>query len=398
MQIKEACRFLEDITGTPCALFVNREQLQEFCQKHFFHTVQKIFTMQYLGTLISELQMNTINHTQDVLLINIILIKTEEGIIITGPYVTNDLTEANIRLLAQQNQISDLSVRDYRAYRSNYQIQKHEDMVHNCHILLTHTGFDVSLFRYHSVKDNSEPVKGWEYSKTHFENLVSERYRIEEKFMDQVYEGDTAGAVASYRQLHNNVRFMRNVGALLEESWVSSGITRSTVRIAAMKAGLPPLLIDEISGTSSRIIRHCSSRDEMYKENERMIRAFTQAISRFRKEKYSPIVLNAIYIIEKDYRDNISVEETADRLGVCVSSYINRFKKETGMTPNQFLCDYRIQKAKRLLRTTQHTVQQIADEVGIPDANYFVKCFRKITGVTPTVYRSEFYSKQADKN
>ncbi|MBR6725309.1 MAG: helix-turn-helix transcriptional regulator, partial [Erysipelotrichaceae bacterium] len=89
--------------------------------------------------------------------------------------------------------------------------------------------------------------------------------------------------------------------------------------------------------------------------------------------------------------------EVADHLGVSISCLINKFKKETGRTPNAYLCDLRIQKAKRMLRTSHFTIQQIAEDVGIFDANYFVKCFRKITGTTPSAYRKGYYNNMAAK-
>ena len=66
-------------------------------------------------------------------------------------------------------------------------------------------------------------------------------------------------------------------------------------------------------------------------------------------------------------------------------------------TKYAYLFDLRITKAKRLLRTTQYSIQQIAEDVGIFDANYFVKYFRKATGKTPSAYRNGYYNKAASK-
>ncbi|MBR3006603.1 MAG: helix-turn-helix transcriptional regulator, partial [Erysipelotrichaceae bacterium] len=98
-----------------------------------------------------------------------------------------------------------------------------------------------------------------------------------------------------------------------------------------------------------------------------------------------------------NYNNDLSIQDVADHLGVSISCLINKFKKETGRTPNAYLCDLRIQKAKRMLRTSHFTIQQIAEDVGIFDANYFVKCFRKITGTTPSAYRKGYYNNMAAK-
>ncbi len=291
-----------------------------------------------------------------------------------------------------------MSITDFRAYRANYRLFNEGDVLHICRTLLNSVGYDSTNFhRIDFVAEREEQSKGWEYSRLNYETIVNERYRIEEEFMEQIYLGDANGAIASYRLLHNNVKYMTNVGGTPDGSRISSGITRATVRIAAINAGLPPVVIDQISGESSRRIAKCQTREEMYRENERMINRFAETIRTDRKEKYSPAVFQAISFMEKHYSEAVTVEKGAQHLGLSVSSYINRFKKETGKTPNAYLFDLRIAKAKRLLRSTQYSIQQIGEDVGIFDANYFVKYFRKATGVTPSAYRNGYYTRSALK-
>ena len=392
MNIVEACSIINDISSIPFEYVTQTQQLRQFCEDNHFHEVQQEFEFSYLSAQIDAMLQNSINYIEDSLLMSVTIIKLSNGTVIVGPYKTSDLTEANIKILAEQNHIDNLGVRSFRGYRSKYVLARQEDILHQCHVLLKHVGLDPGKFSYIKLQEMDKTVrKGWEYSKRNFENIVNERYRIENEFMEQVAEGDTVGAISSYRQLHNNVKFMVNIGSQLEGSRISAGITRTTVRIAAMHAGLPPVTIDEISGVSTQNIGRCTSREAMYRENERMIRDFTDAINRFREEKYSNTILSAIHYLENNYPNPISVEETADKLGLTVSAYIKRFKKETGKTPNQYLLELRMRKARRLLRTTYHTVQEIAESVGIPDGNYFVKCFRKINDTTPTSYRKQFF-------
>ena len=249
----------------------------------------------------------------------------------------------------------------------------------------------------HNYDEMASLSRSWEYQQKNFENIVNERYRVEQQMMEQIAEGDDVSAVASYRTIHNNVRYMGNFGSTPDSSRISSGITRATVRMAAVEAGLPPVIIDTISGQSARTISALGSREEMYRENERMIRSFARAIADYRKNHYSATVYSAIKYMDQFYKDPISIEDLSSRLGVSISCLIDRFKKETGKTPNAYLCDLRIQKAKRLLRSQQHTICEVAEMVGIPDANYFVKCFRKITGVTPSSYRKGYYNDMASK-
>ncbi|GMK45365.1 putative HTH-type transcriptional regulator YisR [Paenibacillus glycanilyticus] len=63
-------------------------------------------------------------------------------------------------------------------------------------------------------------------------------------------------------------------------------------------------------------------------------------------------------------------------------------KKYTGMSPLQYLHNLQIKKAKTLLESTEHSVSEIGQQVGIENTNYFIRLFRKQAGMTPGQYRS----------
>jgi AraC-type DNA-binding domain-containing proteins len=69
--------------------------------------------------------------------------------------------------------------------------------------------------------------------------------------------------------------------------------------------------------------------------------------------------------------------------------YIARcFKKHAGMTPVEYVQHVRMEEARRLLVSTEMTVREVGEAVGLPDGNYFIKTFRKTTGLTPGKYRA----------
>ena len=64
------------------------------------------------------------------------------------------------------------------------------------------------------------------------------------------------------------------------------------------------------------------------------------------------------------------------------------FKKTMQMTLSQYLTEYRIKKALRLLDETTLSVTEIGSRTGFPDTSYFIKTFRTRVGVTPRQYRT----------
>jgi AraC family transcriptional regulator of arabinose operon len=69
------------------------------------------------------------------------------------------------------------------------------------------------------------------------------------------------------------------------------------------------------------------------------------------------------------------------------SRFRHLFKQETGTSPAQYLKDFRLRKAEKMLRTTFLSVKQIVKKVGLGSNSHFVHDFRRIHGMTPTAYR-----------
>jgi len=69
------------------------------------------------------------------------------------------------------------------------------------------------------------------------------------------------------------------------------------------------------------------------------------------------------------------------------SRFRHLFKQETGSTPAQYLKEYRIRKAEKMLRTTFLSVKEIVKQVGLTSNAHFVRDFRNLYGMTPTAHR-----------
>ncbi len=71
--------------------------------------------------------------------------------------------------------------------------------------------------------------------------------------------------------------------------------------------------------------------------------------------------------------------------------YVSRMLKERkGITLRQYIINYRLKNAKRLLELTDKSAADIAQECGFTDASYFAKTFKSAFGMTPKEYRNGF--------
>ncbi|MEG1753960.1 MAG: helix-turn-helix domain-containing protein [Christensenella sp.] len=106
----------------------------------------------------------------------------------------------------------------------------------------------------------------------------------------------------------------------------------------------------------------------------------------------SHVRLNAIVekvrnYIEENYMKKISLNELANLAGFSVSYLSKIFKEETQKSISAYINHVRIENAKKLLRTTDISLVELAYVVGFEEQSYFTKVFKKLEGVSPGKYR-----------
>lgn len=94
--------------------------------------------------------------------------------------------------------------------------------------------------------------------------------------------------------------------------------------------------------------------------------------------------------IHQHYGDRITLEQIAASALVGKWECLRCFRNCIGKTPFAYLLDYRVQMAEKLLRTTNHSMTEIAMETGFSGSAYFAKQFRELRGMTPGQYRKSF--------
>ena len=106
-----------------------------------------------------------------------------------------------------------------------------------------------------------------------------------------------------------------------------------------------------------------------------------------RRQSGSASIREAKQYLAEHYRENPSLEDVADRVGMSPTYLSAMFKKEVGIGFSDYLIQLRCEEAKRLIRTTQEPLASVAEAVGYQDAKYFSRIFRKTVGIKPSEYR-----------
>ena len=108
--------------------------------------------------------------------------------------------------------------------------------------------------------------------------------------------------------------------------------------------------------------------------------------------QFSPSELLAASIIEyisRHYPDPISLKDIADYFNFHPVHIIRCLKREYGITPNKALTGIRIEHAKRMLVTSNLSINKISYYVGFTTISYFNRTFKEHTGMTPREFRRQ---------
>lgn len=107
-------------------------------------------------------------------------------------------------------------------------------------------------------------------------------------------------------------------------------------------------------------------------------------------ESKNDVIFAALEYIQIHYAQEIQVGAIAEKFGLERRKFSYLFEQLTGLTPIQYITEYRIEKAKELLRMTDIPIAIIAELVGYFDSFYFSRVFKKHTNITPSHYRKEY--------
>ena len=101
---------------------------------------------------------------------------------------------------------------------------------------------------------------------------------------------------------------------------------------------------------------------------------------------HSPFVVRAIQYIENHYQEPITLESAAQAIGISAGHLTRLMSDELKRGFARTLIDYRLQKAKEMLKKANVSVRDVSRLCGYSDANYFARLFRRMTGVSPSEY------------
>ena len=378
-----------EITALNC-----QEDIDTFTANHRFHSVQYMFSANSLRRLIGRLPENQVFLVTDAFLIRCMIFYVDGIPVIVGPFSSVILTPRDAKTLFKRYEISNIAENTLLHYVGSYPCIPDAEAVHIVSCLLQ------ILFPEEAAREVVN-IDYWEHQMYEVEDkhimdrenrtrLLEKRYAYEQSFIQNVMAGNARKAIQDLRNMQMDVAYLKRVGTTLENERIGAAIVRTTARHAARQAGLSSVIIDSISTDNTLATRNASTVEGVIKAKEAMVREFCNAVRSYKTQKYSALVQSALYCMEREYSQDITVKSLAEQLNVSVNHLISAFHEEMEVTPNIYLRKIRMKHAARLLAATDQPVQEIASCVGIPDASYLIKLFKAEFGETPAAYRKKY--------
>ncbi len=97
--------------------------------------------------------------------------------------------------------------------------------------------------------------------------------------------------------------------------------------------------------------------------------------------------LPAVSYVDSHFHERIPLEEVARHCRMGTFEFSRAFKREHGLTFQEFLVRYRIAQARDLLKNPRVSISECAFAVGFSDPSYFARLFKRYVGVSPSEYR-----------
>lgn len=156
---------------------------------------------------------------------------------------------------------------------------------------------------------------------------------------------------------------------------------------AAVNGGADLNVILQQNSLFYKELPEITTTEELCARTKEMLEIYMNLSDLNKYQKNIKAIQKAAEYIKINFPQKITIEDIA-RAVYLSPCYISRlFKQNLGCTISEYLTQIRIENAKTMLKNSQYTITQVANESGFEDPTYFARVFKKTEGITPSRYR-----------
>ncbi|MFL0403517.1 helix-turn-helix domain-containing protein [Bacillus nitratireducens] len=160
---------------------------------------------------------------------------------------------------------------------------------------------------------------------------------------------------------------------------------------AAIEGGLNNETAFTLSDFYIQQLEELRSLKGILKLMEEAIMDFTNRVHQLNVEKYSATITACQHYIYDHLYDDIKLDHLAQLCHLSPNYLSSLFKKEVGTPLSEYIQRQRVDEAKKLLLLTNYSILDISMWLNFNDQSYFIKIFKKYTGLTPRQFRNDHF-------
>lgn len=312
-------------------------------------------------------------------------------IVIIGPFLNEEVNSGTITNMIRDGLVpfhKKTEIQDYYKSLPFYD----EDKIFYTSKMIEYL-FDNSIKDNYSIENNDKDVQKQndEYYKKIKENreesFSHSSYANEQKVSETIKIGDKENAKRILKEINLTPHAKLAVDEI--RSYKNSMICSCTFMTrAAIAGGVNPDSAFTLSDTYINKIENIQNLNELENFEAFMLEGFTDLVNSIKTNKYSKSILLAINYIDAHLCESIKIKDIAKNSYLNPSYLSNLFHKETNLTISEWIMTRRIKEAAFSLSNTNEDIADIAFFYNFCSESYFVKCFKRIMGITPKEYRN----------
>lgn len=306
---------------------------------------------------------------------------------ILGPFFVDDIPPKSLEAQLNKHNLSVPLRQEFMLFLhklpviSLSRIFEYAIMLYFC---ITEKKITVSALRYH---ENTRKINGEFIQRESMD--AHGTYKGEQEMLRMVREGDL-----NYQSHMNKMSITGHLGKLsngdpLRQMKNAVLVCITLFSRAAIEGGLTPEVSYTLTDHYFQSVEACTAITDLVEIAHTMQDDFIQRVHRCRTSSLSQPVRACCEYISLHLEDRLSLSMLARQTGYTENYPSKKFKRETSLTPNEYIRRQRLEQAAFLLRTTQDDVQNISERLQFCSQSYFADHFRRYFGVTPTEYRKQ---------
>lgn len=319
--------------------------------------------------------------------------------ILVGPVFSGAVTEDIISTVASRNFIDAKETSTLATFLSaipSYTYNQFLNLIAYINYSINAEPFDI-VGHFHTTGASYEQSIATVHTQNSYvakeENQQHGTFNFENTLLSFVRDGETEKLNQLLQQVAKGENLQEGILAdtpLRQAKNLLIGLVTMVGKVGAIGGGMDVEDVYRLIDLYTQECEKAPSVDAVKLLQYNMVLDFTDRVAQSKiPQNTSKEIFTCMQYIQNHTSYSIGIDDVAQQVGKSRAHITKKFKKETGLSINDFITQSKLRDAKRLLRYSEKTLAEISHYLCFSSQAYFQTVFKKETGITPSEYRRQ---------